>query len=369
MIMNRAYKYRIYPSEEQKVLLNKTFGSVRLLWNHNVSIFNSFSLNGPNRSSKTSTELRHSYEWMLEVSAAAIQQKEIDFKAYKKSYFSKSRNKKLGRCSFKTKYSSQSFRLPNQKFMLGNHKIRLEKIGWIDIAIDRRPDKNCKFVSVTISKNKIGKFYASVLVEQEIKHKLKTYKLIGIDLGLKDFIITSDGDKVGNPKYLHESQMKLRKAQKNLSRKKKGSSRRRKCILKVARLHEKVVNQRKHFHHVVSSDLIQKYDFIGLEDLNVSGMAKNHKLAKAISDVAWSQFTSMLVYKAKWYGKEITKIGRFFPSSKTCSECGWVKSTLLLSEREFVCQQCGCVHDRDINAAINIKNESLRISAQGVACA
>ena len=367
--MNRAYRYRIYPNTEQEVLINKTFGCVRVIWNRNVSVFNSFDPNGPNRPSKTSTELRHEFEWMTEVSASALQQKEMDFKVFKKNYFSKSRKKKIGRCSFKDKHSYQSFKLPNQKFTLGNHTIRLEKIGWVSAVIDRRPSKDCKFMSVTISKDKCGKFYASVLVQEEISHFIPTGKAVGVDLGLKDFLITSEGEKIANPRFLRESQAKLRKAQKNLSKKMKGSVRFKKCKLKVAHIHSKVSNQRKNFHHQVSLHLVRDYDFIGMEDLNVKGMVKNRRLAKSISDAGWSQFVSFIEYKSAWYGKQVVKIGRFFPSSKTCSECGWVKADLKLSDREFICQECGSVLDRDVNASINILNESVRISAQGVACA
>lgn len=367
--MLRAYKYRIYPTKEQEVLLNKTFGCVRVIWNSNVATFNTYDREtNTNPTFKSSTEIKSEYGWMSEVSASALQQKEIDFKTFRKNYFSKNRKSKIGRCSFKNKNSNQSYRLPNQKFTLGNHKIRLEKIGWVKCVIDRRPTKTCKFMSVTVSKDKVGKFFASVLVQEEIKPKSNTSKSIGIDLGLKDFIITSDGNKVVNPKYFRESQTKLRKAQKNLSRKKKGSNRYNKCKLKVARIHSKISNQRKWFLHQVSSDLVKNYDFIGLEDLNVKGMIKNHKLAKSIQDASWSEFVRILEYKAEWCGKTIVKIDRFFPSSKTCSECGWIKKDLALSDREFICEECGCVHDRDVNASINILNESIRI-AQGVACA
>lgn len=369
MSITKAYKYRIYPTQEQEVLLNKTFGCVRVIWNTNVGIFNSYDKeNNPTPTYKSSTEIKSEYEWMGEVSASALQQKEIDFKTFRKNYFSKNRKSKIGRCSFKHKHSNQSYRLPNQKFTLGNHKIRLEKIGWVRCVIDRRPNNDCKFMSVTISKDKVGKYFASVLVQEEIKQSKHTSKSIGIDLGLKEFIITSDGNKVANPKYFRESQAKLRKVQKNLSRKRKGSNRYNKCKLKVAKIHSKIANQRKWFLHQVSSDLIKNNDFIGLEDLNVKGMTQNHKLAKSIQDASWGEFVRMLEYKASWNNKQVVKIDRFFPSSKTCSDCGWKKTDLTLSDRELICEGCGCVHDRDVNAAINILNESIRI-AQGVACA
>jgi len=369
---NRAYKYRIYPTTEQKVLLDKTFGCVRVLWNRNVATFNSYDKDtNPSPKYQTSTELRHELSWMQEVSAAAVQQKEKDFKTFRINYFNKSRKAKVGRCSFKHKNSNQSFRLPNQKFSLDENTIRLEKIGHVKVVIDRRPLKGCKFMSVTVSKDKVGKYFVSVLVQEEIKSKsIPTGKSVGIDLGLKHFITLSNGDKVENPRWFRESQAKLRKAQKNLSRKKKGSTRYNKCKLKVARVHSKTTNQRKWFHHQVSSDLVKSFDFIGMENLNVVGMKKNHRLAKSISDAGWSQFVSFLRYKSDWNHKIIQEIDRFFPSSKLCGDCGSVNHELKLDDREWVCTSCGSSHDRDLNASMNIEVEALRVfSAQGVACA
>ena len=366
-MVTRAYKYRIYPSEEQEVLLNKTFGCVRVVWNASVSNFNSYASIGPNRPAETSTQLRRRHEWMSEVSAAALQQKEIDFRNCKKQYFSKTRKKKVGRPDFKHKDSRQSFRLPNQKFTLGNHRIRLEKIGWIDAVIDRRPSRSCKFISVTVSKNKDGKFYASVLVEEEVKKSKPTNKSVGLDLGLTDFAVMSDGKKVPSPNYFRKSQAKLGKAQKRMSRKIPGSSRHLKCKLKVAKIHAKIANQRKWFHHDTANAILKTYDFVGIEDLNVSGMVKNRKLAKSISDAGWAKFVSIIEYKAKWLGKQVVKVDRFFPSTKTCSKCDFVKPKIELSERTFTCDACGYTNDRDVNASINTEKEALRISARGVA--
>ena len=179
--MLKAYKYRIYPTKEQEVLLNKTFGCVRVIWNSNVAVFNSYNKDAnPKPIYKSSTEIKSEYEWMSEVSASALQQKEIDFKAFKKNYFSKNRKAKIGRCSFKHKNSNQSFRLPNQKFTLSNHTIRLEKIGWVKCVIDRRPLKFCKYMSVTVSKDKCGKFFAAVLVKEEHTKLPQSNKAIGI---------------------------------------------------------------------------------------------------------------------------------------------------------------------------------------------
>ena len=359
--MNRlvAYRYRLYPNKAQQTLLNKTMGSVRYFWNQQVATFKTYDKEtNPKPEFKTSTELRNEIEWMQEVSAAAIQQKEIDFKEYRKQLFSKSRKKKIGFPSFKKKNNRQSFRLPNQKFKIIGNKIQLEKIGKVKIVVDRKlPDG--KLMSVTVSKNPSGQYFASILIETEINYKPKTNKEVGIDLGIKTFSTQSDGVEIDNPKFLRKNQAKLRRMQQHLSRKQKGSNRRNRCRLKIAKLHQKVTNQRDWFLHNYSTSLISSYDRIYIEDLNVSGMVKNHCLAGAISDVGWSKFTSMLVYKAEWYGKDVVKVGRFYASSKTC-ECGVKNDILKLSDREWVCEACGLINQRDELAANNILKEGRR---------
>ena len=364
MTILKAYKYRIYPTAKQEVLLNKTFGCVRVVWNHNVEVFNKFDKNLSEQvQSLTTTQLKQKHEWMSEVSAAALQQKEMDFKTFKKNYFSKSRKKKIGRPSFKNRDSNQSYRLPNQKFTLNDNNIRLEKIGKVKLILDRAVPVGCKFMSVTVSKNKCGQFFASVLVECEVISKPKTGKFIGLDIGIKTFLTGSDGFAVENPQFFRESQAELKQAQRHLSRKKKGSSRCKKARLKVARIHNNIANQRKNFIHQITAKLVNEYDFIGIEDLNVAGMVKNHKLAKSISDASFAEFYSTLSYKAAWYGKEVVKVDRWFASSKTCSCCGWKNEKLTLSDRVFECLACGLKKDRDLNASENILKEALRVSS------
>lgn len=354
MIRLKSYKFRLYPNKTQEVLLNKTFGCVRFFWNNQVALFNSYNketnciLNF-----KSSTELRNEFEWLKEVSAAAIQQKEIDFKEFKKQKFSKNRKKFIGNPKFKKKGNRESFRLPNQKFKILKNKIQLEKIGKVKIVMDRQIPQG-KLMSVTVSKNPCGQYFASILIETKINELYKTNKTVGIDVGLKEFIVTSDNEIVKNPKYFRESQSKLRTLQKHLSRKKKGSNRRNKARIKVAKLHQKITNQRDWFLHNLSTKLVKGYDVIVIEDLNTSGMIKNRKLAKSISDASFSKFFSMLNYKCEWYGKQLIKIGRFEPTSKTCSSCGWYKKDLTLKDRTFICEDCGVVIDRDYNAALNI---------------
>lgn len=359
--MNRlvAYKYRLYPNKTQQTLLNKTMGCVRFFWNQQVATFKTYNKEtNPKPNFKTSTELRNEIEWMREVSAAAIQQKEIDFKEYRKQLFSKSRKKKIGFPSFKKKNNRQSYRLPNQKFKIIENKIQLEKIGKVKMVVDRGlPDG--KLMSVTISKNPSGQYFASILIETEIIYKSKTNKDVGIDLGIKTFSTQSDGIEINNPKFLNKNQVKLRRLQQHLSRKVKGSNRRNKCRLKIAKLHQKIINQRDWFLHNYSTQLINNYDKIYIEDLNVSGMVKNHCLAGAISDVSWSKFTSILIYKSDWYGKDVVKINRFYASSKTC-ECGVKNNDLKLSDREWICKSCGSINQRDLLAANNILKEGRR---------
>ena len=360
----KAFKYRIYPNKPQEILLNKTFGCVRVVWNHQVEVFNNFDKNQlESAQALTTTQLKKKFEWMSEVSAAALQQKEIDFKAFKRNYFSKLRKKKLGRPLFKKRDSTQSYRLPNQKFTLNNNSIRLEKIGPVKLVLDRAVPTGCKFRSVTISKNNCGQFFASVLVEIEIIQKPKTGKSIGLDIGIKTFLTGNNGFTIENPKYFRENQTKLKSAQQHLSRKKKGSLRRNKAKLKVARIHNHIANKRKDFIHKTTTKLVNEYDFIAIEDLNVSGMVKNHPLAKSISDASFSEFYATLSYKAAWYGKEVVKIERWFASSKTCSGCGWKNENLTLSDRTFKCQSCGLELDRDLNASKNILREALRVSS------
>lgn len=360
--MNKAFKYRIYPNKSQQILFAKTFGRVRVIWNANVESFNSYDKDAnPKPKIITKSDLITDKPWLNEISAAAIQQKIRDSQETSKQFFSKTRKKRIGRPSFKKKSGIQSYRLPNQKFSLGDNKIRLEKIGWVKMRVDRAIPDESKILSCTISMNCCGQYFVSVLVETLILHKHKTGKMVGIDLGLKSFATLSGSIVIDNIKFFREKQSEIVKIQRHLSRKKKGSNRYRKNKLRIARLHNKIANKRNYFLHSVTTYLADNYDVICIEDLNVSGMLSNHKLAKAISDTSFYQFRSMLEYKCNWYGKELVVIDRFYPSSKTCSKCGWKKEDLTLSDRVFKCENCGMEIDRDLNAAINIKRVGVDI--------
>ena len=354
--MIKAFKYRIYPNKSQEVLLSKTFGCVRVIWNTNVESFNSYDKdNNPKPKLISKSDLINDKPWLNEVSAAAIQQKIRDFKETTSQFFSKTRKKKINKPVFKKKSGNQSYRLPNQKFLINGNKIRLEKIGWVKMSVDRIIPSDCKILSCTISKNCCNQYFVSISVDTIVCHKPKTGKSVGVDLGLKSFATLSDNVVIDNIKFFREKQSEIAKIQKHLSRKRKGSSRYRKNKLKIARLHNKVANKRDDFLHNITTYLVNNYDIICIEDLNISGMLSNHKLAKAISDTSFYQFRSILEYKCNWYGKELVVIDRFYPSSKTCSKCGWKKENLTLSDRVFKCENCGMEIDRDLNAAINIE--------------
>lgn len=360
--MHKAFKYRIYPNKSQKGLLSKTFGCIRVIWNANVESFNSYDKDhNPKPKIIIKSDLIIDKPWLNEISAAAIQQKIRDFQEITNQFFSKTRKKKIGRPSFKKKSGNQSYRLPNQKFSLKDNKIRLEKIGWVKMSIDRNIPNNSKMLSCTISKNCCNQYFVSILVDTVMHHKGKTGKTVGIDLGLKSFATLSDGIVIDNIKFFREKQSEIAKIQRHLSRKSKGSNRHRKNKIKIARLYNKIANRRNNFLHNVTTSLVNNYDVICIEDLNVSGMLSNHKLAKAISDTSFSMFRSMLEYKCNWYGKELVVIDRFYPSSKTCSKCGWKKEDLTLSDRVFKCENCSIEIDRDLNAAINIQRVGVDI--------
>lgn len=350
----KAYKIRLYPSPEQVVNLNKTFGCVRVLWNHLVANFNSYGTDRHiEKFSEKEIKQNPELSFLTEVSAASLQQKRMDFSETKSQYFNAKRKTRIGRMRFKKKSSKQSYRLPNQKFKVfpDDGLIQLEKIGKVKAIFDREIDGDLR--SVTVSKNPSGKFFASILVKTNIDPLPMTGKCVGIDVGLKDLFIMSNGDVVNNPRWFRENQSKLAKAQKHLSRKTRGSIRYQKQKIKVAKIHETIVNQRNYFLHNISKSIVTNFDLIAVEDLNVTGLKKTN-LGKSISDAGWSTFIDQLNYKSRWYGKTFVKIDRFYPSSQLCSECGHRDGKKSLDIRSWVCSNCGAPHDRDFNASVNI---------------
>ena len=359
-MMLKAFKYRLNPTEEQIVLLNKHIGASRFVYNlaletkqiayagnkHNLSCFELHS---------QLKELKEECTWLKELNSQSLQQAITNLdRAY--TAFFKGQNSFP---KFKKKSSGGSFNIP-QRVAVENGKLIIPKFtkkNGIDIVLHRELKGEIR--QATISRTPTGKYFVSILCEtgetNKPKQKIKEETTIGIDLGIKDFAITSGGEVFENPKHLRKAQDKLKYQQRKYSKNKGKRTKQ-----KLAKLHEKATNKRKDYLHKISTKLVRENQTICLENLNVSGMIKNHNLAQAISDVSWSTFVSMLEYKADWYGTNILRIGRFEPSSKTCSNCGNINKELTLKDREWTCVKCNTKHDRDINAAINIKNFSLR---------
>ena len=365
--MEKAFKFRIYPNKTQQVLLQKTFGCTRYIYNHflakRIELYKQDkSSMSNNQCSKELTTLKQELTWLKEPDKDALQKSLKDLDVAYKNFFARP---EAGFPRFKSKHDRhKSYRTSctngNIKFL--GKKIQLPNLGKVKIK-DKRTQLEGRILNATISQEPDGEYYASICCTDVPMVALEPVNCnVGIDLGLKEFAIASDGTKYANPKYLAKSLKRLKFLQKGLSRKTKGSSNRNKARIKVARLYARIANQRRDFLQKLSTELIRNNDVICLEDLQVKNMVKNHKLAQAISDVSWSEFVRMLSYKAEWYGRKIVKIDKFFPSSQICNCCGHKHAeTKDLSVRKWACPQCGAVHDRDVNAAINVLSEGLRI--------
>jgi putative transposase len=359
--MYRAYKFRLYPNTEQQVALAKSFGCVRWYWNYSLNLCQeTYKATGKGLSrgyiQGLLPELKKEYSWLSDAYSQCLQVVALNLSTAYKNFFDK--RAKLPR--FKSKHGRQSISYPaNVKFE--DDYLKLPKIGLVYCVRHREFEGTIK--TVTVSLNPDGKYFASVLVddEKDTPSPSTDGKAIGIDLGLTHFAITSNGSKYDNPRHIAKHSKNLKKKQQSLSRKKKESSRGNKARKLVAKVHSKITRCREDFLHKLSRKIVNENQVIAVENLNVKGMVRNHNLAKAISDAGWGQFCTMLKYKAEREGKTYLEIDRFFPSSKTCNVCLNQIGSLPLDIRNWTCEYCQTSHDRDINAAINIRNEALRI--------
>jgi putative transposase len=371
MNQKKAYKYRFSPSDEQKRILAQTFGCCRYVYNWAVrQRTDAYYQHGERLSYEDTAQrlvrLKKQEEtlWLNEVSSVPLQQalRHLD-KAF--------RNFFEGRAdypTFKKKRHQQSATYASNAFTWNREALTLAKMDVPLFIVWHRPlPERWKPSSVTITKDEAERYFVSILGEEDIKPFEVTPHMIGLDLGLKSMVITSDGHTYGNPKFFSKDQKKLAQAQRRHARKKKGSKNRNKARLKVARIHKKIADRRRDYQHQLSVRIIHENQVVCVESLQVKNMVKNHCLAKSISDVGWSDFVRQLEYKASWYGRTLVKIDKWYPSSKRCFDCGHLLDSLPLDVRSWTCPECGVVHDRDINAAKNILAAGLAVAACGEA--
>ena len=375
--MLRAIKVRIYPSKQQTEYINKLLGSYRFVYNqclylkksdydnlkinHNLTTLSKYFHNDLTKN--------NDFIWLQEHNTKILKQSIIDMLDAYQRFFKKG----SGFPKFKFKHDKQSCRFPidaiSKKQDFSKCKINLTnqlknlKFKTSDKYVNYLIKNQDNIRSATLSKNKSNQYHLSILIDGDLLKTLDSPKnfSIGIDLGIKDFVITSKGDRFENIKIIRNNQKKLSKLQKQHSRKIKGSKNKEKARLKLAKYHQRLKNIKENYLHKVSNTLLNENQVICMEDLNVKGMMKNHKLARSIQELSLFRFETILKYKSNWYGRQIINIDRFFPSSKTCSDCGYINHNLKLSDREWICPDCGVIHDRDNNASINIENEGLKI--------
>lgn len=367
MKVKRAYKYRFYPTDEQRKHLARTFGCVRFIYNWGLSTRKTaYKERGEklyyHDLAAMLPALKREYPWLGEVSSVPLQQSLRHLDTAYKHFFEGRANYP----TFKKKQNDQAATYASNAFKWDGKALILAKMDEpLAIRFHRALPEGSKPTTITISKDSANRYFVSFLVEEDMKPLPVTPRMVGLDLGLKTMVVTSDGQMHGNPRFFAKDEKKLAKAERGKARKKKGSKNRAKARLKVARLHKRIAERRRDYQHQLSAQIVHENQVICVESLAVKNMVQNHNLAKAISDVGWGEFVRQLEYKATWYGRTLVKIDRFSPSSKTCSACGHVLETLTLDVREWVCSVCGVCHDRDMNAAKNILAEGLSVNACG----
>jgi putative transposase len=366
-MQKRAYKYRVYPTDEQKTILAQTFGCCRFVYNWGLSTrktayFQQGKSLSYNDLAAMLPALKEQYPWLRDPSSVPLQQALRHLDRAFVNFFA-------GRAAyptFKTKRNEQSVTSTSNAFTWDGQVLTLAKMDApLEIVWHRPLPEGCKPSSVTIIKDRTNRYFVSILVADDIKPLPMANKMVGLDLGLKSMVAFSTGESVGNPRYFAKDEQRLAKAQRRLAKKKKGSKNRNKARLKVAKMHARIADRRRDYQHKLSTRIAHENQVICVESLAVKNMVKNHALAKAISDVGWGEFVRQLEYKSQWYGRTLIKIDRFYPSSKTCHACKHVLDSLPLDIREWVCPECGVVHDRDTNAALNILAEGLSAAACG----
>jgi putative transposase len=367
----KAYKYRFYPSDEQKRILAQTFGCCRYVYNWALRQRTDAYYQSGERLYYEDTAQRlvllkkqEETVWLNEVSSVPLQQSLRHLDRAFRNFFE-------GRADypiFKKKRNQQAATYANNAFTWNGRALTLAKMDTpLDITWHRPLPDGCKPSSVTITRDEANRYFVSILVEEDIKPLEVTSKMVGLDLGLKSMVITSDGHTSGNAKFFAKDEKKLAKVQRRHAKKKQGSKNRNKARLKVARVHKRIADRRRDYQHQLSTRIIRENQVVCVESLHVKNMVKNHCLAKSISDVGWSEFVRQLEYKASWYGRTLIKIDKWYPSSKRCFDCGHILDSLTLDVRHWVCPECGVAHDRDINAAKNILAAGLAVAACGEA--